>query len=263
MQNRYTPGHEGDMNYLQNWVPPRKVAPPGGLYQPSYNQASNPVSMAPASGEGAYGAWPGNAPAYQRAYDPLSMSLFSKMQTLLSGVQPDQRGINAFRDQALRSGPSAWATTEMDRQNLEESSARQRLGREAAGRTAEGESALAMRGGLTGGARERLREGATRDYLDMSQNVGRQAGLNRLQIQSQDEQNRIGQLGQLPGMENQLFQGQLDKTKLLGQVQGLDTAAVIAENQRKNDYNKGTWEKQMEAWGASRTAQATENAGKK
>lgn len=213
--------------------------------------------------ESSYGQWPGGAPEYQPAYNPLTMNLNDALSKRLSGIEMNKQGLEKYRSEALRTGPSAWASNEMKRQLAEEAASKQRMGREAAGRTAEGESALAMRGGLTSGARERLQHDATRDYLDMSQNLTRQAGLNQLQVQSQDEQNRVSQLGQLPGMEAAALQPDLDKARMEAQARAADIANQVGEGNRRNDYNQTTYGQQMQAWGANRTAQATENAGKK
>lgn len=235
-------------------------------YADPWNMATAPSPASPAfSGIPAgtnYGAYPGEAPDYTQGYRH-GMELAPGIQHQLDDMQLNTGGLEQYRREATRSGPSAWAALSMQKNRAEESAMRQKLGREAAGQTAEGESALAMRGGLTGGARERLRSGATKDMLDMSQNVGRQRGLNDLQIGTQDEQNRISQLGALPGMEVESMQPGFEKLRMSGQAQQMDQQNYINEAIRKNQYNQDIWGKKMEAWGANRTAQATENAGKK
>lgn len=150
-----------------------------------------------------------------------------------------------------------------DKQFLEEQDARERAKREAKGTRAEAEAQLALRGGLSAGARERLESSGARNLLAMSQDVSRQGNLNRMQIGINDEQNRIAQLGQLPGMEALALQSNLQREGMYTQARQTDINRAIAENQNRNAYNQSLYQQQMQAWAAQRQARATERAGKK
>lgn len=202
-------------------------------------------------------------PDYNQAYDPATMSMLPEIAKMLEAIQMDKRGLEKFRGEALREGPSAWAKLAQQKQALEEKDARERGGREQATRAAEARANLAMRGGLTSGARERVAKAGMKDYLDMSQEVGRQGGLNRLQIGMNDEQNRIQQLGMLPGMEAAALQPELEKTRLHGQARQYDIEQAVKEKQARNAWAMDQYKEQMSAWAANRQARATENAGKK
>ncbi len=204
-----------------------------------------------------------NQPGYQPVYDPTTMSFAPEVQQRLDALALNTSGLDAFRQQALRKGPSTWASLATQKQYAEEAAARDRAKQEARSSQAQAEADLAMRGGLSSGARERLTSSGARNLLSMSQDVGRQGNLNRLQIGMNDEQNRIAQLSQLPGMENANLQAQLQKEQLWENAKQSDLQRVQSENDRRNEWNQMLYQQQMQAWAANRQAQATENSGKK
>lgn len=203
------------------------------------------------------------APEYISAYDPLTMALAPGMKQRLDALKMDTRGLDAFRDMALRRGPSAWANQMTSKQYLEEADARERAKREARSSRAQAESDLAMRGGLSGGARERLAGGAMRDLLSMSQDTTRQGILNRMQIGVNDQTNKIQQLSQLPGMENIVYDNAVKKEGMYDTALQGDNAAATAEANRKNAYEQNNYQQQMQMYGANKQAKAIENSGKK
>lgn len=189
-------------------------------------------------------------PEYNSIYSS-SMAMQPKVQQGLLGMQ----GFNQFRDEALRQGQSPWASMALQKQGLEESSALERAKQEAASSAAQAQSNLAMRGGLSSGARERLAGAGAQNMLAMSQDIGRQGGLNRLGIGMQDEQNRIARLSQLPGME-------LSQQSLLADVGQNDVRNMMQENLARNAYNMNNYNQQMKVLAANKTAQAMEESGK-
>lgn len=213
-------------------------------------QSATPIPFDPNWMPNSYGMTP-TRPDYIVGYDPKTMSL----SDYLSGKY-DQSGMNAFREQALRKGPSAWATLSKQQQAALQGNQRESGAKEVASQTAQAEDNLASRGGLSSGARERAATEGSKNYLAMSQDLARQGNLNDLQIGVNDEQNRIQQLGMLPGMEMQ-------QAGMFEDARGKDIANTTAENARRNAYNQNIYDQQMGAWGANRQAQATENAGKK
>lgn len=209
-----------------------------------------------------YYGMPGQ-PGYGTVYDANTMAFAPEVQQRLNSLALDTRGLEAFRREALRKGPSSWAKLSTKKQFAEEADSRERAKQEARSSQAQAEADLAMRGGLSGGARERLTAGGAKNLLAMSQDVGRQGNLNRMQIGINDEQNRISQLGSLPGMENANLQSQLQKEQLWENARNADLQRVQQENERRNQWNQMLYQQQMQAWASNRQAQATENAGKK
>jgi len=115
----------------------------------------------------------------------------------------NQQGINKYRQEALRSGPSAWAGLQGQQQEQQYGQAMDEARGQVASQTAGAEGSLAMRGGLSSGARERVQKQGLLSGMQAGQNLARTRAGNLLQIGVNDEQNRISQLGSLPGMENQ------------------------------------------------------------
>jgi hypothetical protein len=216
-------------------------------------------------GSGSYDPWamPAGVPNYNPIYDPLSMGMASDIQGQLSGINPDTTALSKFRAEATRTGPSAWSALMRQQQAEGADTSRARGAQELAGQTAQANAGLAMRGGLTSGARERVAKSGARDYLNMSQDVARQQGVNNLQVGINDEQNRIQQLSMEPGMENANAGIGLDKLRLYGQAKQIDTANTMKNTSALNDYNMDRYKTQMGAWAADQQATATQNSGKK
>jgi hypothetical protein len=211
-----------------------------------------------------YGKWRPDAPAtpsYFNGYDPESMSTTNPLDMQLNGINLDKRGLDQFRNEALRTGPSQWASKAGEQQNLEEMQAREHAGRQAKSGSAGAMSDLAMRGGLTGGARERVAKSGARNYLDVTQDTARQGSQNRLQIGVNDEQNRIQQLGMLPGMETQALQPDFQKAQMLNQSKEFDVNAMMQEAQNRNIFTGNAYNQQMKGWAAEKTAKATADSG--
>jgi hypothetical protein len=216
------------------------------------------------SGGGAgYGGVQPNNPAYEMSFDPSTMSFAPEIQSRLGGLSMDMRGMDKFRDDALRSRPSAWAGMMNKLQYANEAGAKDRAVDQSRAGVRTGEADLASKGGLSSGARERLARGGAKDLLAVGQDVSRQGNLNRMQVGIQDEQNRVQELSQLPGMENNLLQTNLQKEGMYDQAKQQDLARAIAENDKRNQYNQNLYNQKMSAWAADRQAYATENSGKK
>jgi hypothetical protein len=201
-------------------------------------------------------------PNYQPAFDPYTMSMFPWAQGAVPG-ETDKQGINKYREEALRSGPSAWAGLSNQKQDMEGERAREKLAGETASRQADAESALAMRGGLDSGARERLASSGMKDYLSGSQGIAQQGMTNKLQVSLNDEQNRISQLGALPGMENTARQGDFQRAAMLGQAKEGDIRNQMNDNLGRNAFNMAGYDAAMRSWAANQQANATANSGKK
>lgn len=119
------------------------------------------------------------------------------------GPELNTQGLEKYRQEATRTGPSAWAGLMGKQQEQEYQKALEASRGQLASQTAGAESALAMRGGLSSGARERLQKQGLLAQMQAGQNLSQQKSANLLQAAINDEQNRIAQLGALPGMELQ------------------------------------------------------------
>jgi hypothetical protein len=202
-------------------------------------------------------------PNYVPTYDPKTQSIFPFAMERTSGINPDTRGIEQFRKEALRSGPSQYAMLANKMQGELTADARDRAAREGASGTAGAMNALAMRGGVTSGARERIAKSGAENVMSMNQNIAGQDAQNRIQIASNDEQNRMSRLGQLPAMEIAAVAPQFEKARMEIGARGQDIGREVGEKQTKNLFDMTTYQEGMKSWAAARQANATANSGKK
>jgi hypothetical protein len=190
---------------------------------------------------GAYNPWsfPGAPPTYTGAYNPNTM-----------GVDSDPTALNMFRTQAERTGPSAYANLANTQQDTLSQQARSSAANQNQGNQATAESALAMRGGIDSGARERIATQGNKNLLDMNQKINQTSANNKMQIGMNDEQNRISQLSQVPGMQN-----------TQNQAAEFNIGNAINEGNAANAYKYGIYNTQMKGYAAGQQANATANSG--
>lgn len=203
------------------------------------------------------------APNYAPGYNPDTMSFAPEIERRLSKINVNQEGLGRFRDLATRKGSSPWAVLQLQKAQDDELAAKEEGIQGARGAAATAESRLAMTGGLSSGARERLARGGVRDLIGATQAASREGGRNRLAIGIADEENRISQLGQLPGMESQAYRDSLAKEQMFDSARQNDINRAIEENNRRMQFNLNRYQQQTQAWGAQQQAQATKEAGKK
>lgn len=256
----YPPGGQ-PQTYTNPNMPPMAGTPVSGGYNPATQPwwDGNDPNGAPANSPWSF---PGGMPGFVQGYDP-SKSLYGQMQGELDSIQPDMSGYDMFKQQAERTGPSAWAGLMNQQQDMLAKNAKSAGAATVAGQNQGAYDSLAMHGGLDSGARERVAREGSKSYLDMTQGVNRDTANNKLQIGVNDEQNRISQLSSLPGMYNQVIQPQMQKINMEGQARQIDNSNAIAESDRQNQYNLGKYQTQMQGWGAGQQAYATAHSGKK
>ena len=203
-----------------------------------------------------YGGMPGY-PGYQTAYNQQADSVAGDYAAAARAGTPSEAGLNKYRQEAMRSGPSAWAQMTGKNIGMQAAAAREKGAKDIAGQQATAAGQLAMRGGLQSGARERMAKGAAKGMLDMQQDIARQEMGNRLQAGINDEQNRISQLGALPGMDVSMA-GAKRQAALTG-VQGreADINRRLEEQARLNAYNMAKYQADIGMWAAGKQADAT------
>lgn len=168
--------------------------------------------------------------------------------------------MDRYRAEAMRTGPSAWARLAEQAQLQEALQARDRAAGLARGTEAAARSSLAMRGGLSSGARERVARDSARNVMAMDQDVSRSLAANKLQIGMNDEANRLAMLGQLPGMEAEALKPGmlLAEARLKGRQ--FDLQNRLAERDRVNAWEMDVYREQGKHYAADRGARATEKA---
>lgn len=248
--NTMTGGMLGPGGYALNSTPSNAgtSANPWATGTPGYATGANG-----AQGGGAQ-AYPGSpvTPGFTPNYTP-DEALSPGYDAQVAG---NEGGFQAFKNAALSQTQSPWAAQANQQQDLESLNQLDQGKQQTAGAEAGAKDALAAQGGLSSGARERVAETGANNEVNMGQNVARQENLNKLQIGMNDQQNKIQELSQLPGMENTLNQNWEN-------AKSTDLSNQIAENQSVNSYNQNIYNQQMAAWGANQQANATANSGKK
>lgn len=210
-----------------------------------------------ASGPGWREMLPGDRPGvgqnpidYFNRFKPDFENPYTKMFTdRLEGVSYDPSGVQAFKERALQAGESPWARMMREKVDMEQGRALGSAGAQAAGATSGAMSNLAMRGGLSRGAAERLARGGMRDMAQARQEIyGRGAG-QRLDIGIEDEKQRLAALGALPGLQAQAYE-----TQLRGVSPWMDLAG------KRLDFEKDIFGQRMAGYGAEKTAEAISGA---
>lgn len=187
-------------------------------------------------------------PGYIPSYDPNSMA----MEPYVSGLLSNDTGFKKFSKEALRNGPSNWANLANQQQYMEQAKATEGARNAVDSQMASGRSSLAMHGGLNSGARERLQQSGTRDYLGASQAIAKQGALNRLQVGMTDEANRQNMLSQLPGME-------LSRDTARANARSSDVGRQMQESQQRNQFNMNAFQIDQQRRNAVDQANATMN----
>lgn len=165
----------------------------------------------------------------------------------------DDAGYNKFEQEALRDGPSTMAEMMLQRQDLDRKdqigdiSSQYQMGVQNA------MDSLASQGGSYSGAGERIGASSIRDMLSARQGARNESNKNRLGILAQDEQNRIGQLQNLSGME-------MDRNRLTLQGKEFDINNSLKENDAKRTNAYNMWEKETETWASNKQADAQARA---
>lgn len=150
-----------------------------------------------------------------------------------------------FTDKAMETGLAAispWQAMALEKQSAEQAKAMDEAARQQAGALAGARSSMAMRGGLRGGAAERLAASGAQNLAQTMQQQ-RQVGA----IQRGD----IGLKG--AEMARDIAQGNV-AAQTEGQARNIQ--AALAELAAKRDYDVSSYQEQMKAYAAEKTGQA-------
>lgn len=151
---------------------------------------------------------------------------------------------------------SPWVKMALEKQALDQQNAAQSAFTDAIKSGAQARAGLAARGGLRGGAGERLSRSSFRDAMLNMQDVNRLGMTQRQDIGLQGEGMRLDMLKQLPGAE----------LASAGYRTGVDQFNIgnrITDLARRGEHERFGYGEGMRAKGAAMSAQAIENAGKK
>lgn len=173
-----------------------------------------------------------------------------------SKYQGNTGALNALNQKATAQGMSPWAAMQMQKQGMDQQNQMNVAARQAQGQNAQARAGLAMRGGLSGGAAERLARGGGQDLNAARQGLMNQGSQNRLNIGIQDEANKNQLLGQAVNANAAQNAQQIG----MGQFNVQNT---LAENQANNAHDVTRYQEQMKGFGAGKSANAMAGSGKK
>lgn len=197
--------------------------------------------------------------AFDSLVDPSTGKLKDGYTMNISGLDPSQwQGYSKYKNEALRTGPSQWANLQTQQNNAAALANKESAARQADSGMNMGLSSLAMRGGLSDGARDLAARSSGRDLLMARQQAARAGDTANMQTSTTDEGNRVQQLGALASSEQNI--GQYNKT-LEGKQQEFNIQNLLQEQQGKRAYNDTTYSEQMKKWAAGKTADATAASG--
>jgi hypothetical protein len=199
-------------------------------------------------------------PDYQPVWDN-AYSMADYMKPQLDQIQVDKQGLAAFKGEALRTGPGAWAGAASAENDRGAKTARNQASLDAKGGVAQAESGLAMHGGIDSGARERIAQTGQNAYAMAGQEIGNQQAQGRNQILMQDEKNRVQELEALPGVQNQYLEPEFKKASMSQAAHAADVQGQIHDTEQQNAYNMGKFSIQAQEFGANQQANATRQSG--
>lgn len=193
-------------------------------------------------------------PAWESQIDPATGLLKGPLNMAWDQNQPDQRGIDAFRDRALSTGPSAWQDEALKQEGLQEQGLKNSASQQAASSDAQARSSLASKMGLSPAAQQRLAMQNSRDKMNSLQNVGFQGANQRANIGLQDEQMKNQFLQQLP-------QQDLAQNAQKIQLGEWNVGNALNEQNAKRAADLSTYNSQMQDWAAQKSGDAMRQSG--
>jgi hypothetical protein len=198
-------------------------------------------------------------PERESLLDPATGLLKAAYQYKGQTIDPNNlEGYSAIKGDALRTGPSKWLTLAEQKQQAEQAQANDAANSNAMSGNAQARSTLAMRGGLSAGARERLGSQMQKDIVGARQQVAGQGILQRAQLNLQDEQMRRDSLNNFASAEGKLSTYNND---IGNQGSQFNILQALGEKSKGDDDAMNKWKIQMEKWAANKQADATANSG--
>lgn len=154
----------------------------------------------------------------------------------------DTAALDKLQEQALSEGPSKWA-------QLAEATQKSQAASQSQGAVADAASRLAMRGGLSSGASERLGQAGAAQSLAAQQDIGGK-------ISIQDELNKQAALAALPGLQQSKAQFGLG-------IDQYNIGNVLSQKQQEEAAKLADYQEQMKGYAAKKAGLATLAGGGK
>lgn len=228
--------------------PLAQIADPGGFF---LKGPKTPVDFS------AFEKLGRNAPTFTSGLTPGQDSTSPQVAQALGNLQFNQQASNRLRQEALRQGPSRFTRLRAAQLPGESAAAAAGLQQQAAGQAADTRASLAARGGLTGGAAERIAEERGRATSAGLRGVAGQQASQLGQLALADEQSRQAGLGSQFGRELQLLDPQFKRIGIGTQARQFDVGQKAAEAARKSAFDLGVFQSRQKALAGLAQAKAT------
>lgn len=154
----------------------------------------------------------------------------------------DTAALDKLQEQALSEGPSKWA-------QLAEATQKSQAASQSKGAIEDAASRLAMRGGLSSGAAERLGQAGAGQTLAAQQDIGGKIAI-------QDELNKQAALAALPGLQQSKSQFGLG-------IDQYNIGNVLSQKQQEEMAKLAEYQEQMKGYAAKKAGLATLAGGGK
>lgn len=205
----------------------------------------------------------GGRPEYPVYQNPAALA---KEATLTRGpaININTEALDRLRSESMApSSQSPWLKMQMQRINLNRNADIGSAMRQAAGQTGQARTSLAMRGGLSGGAAERLALGGQQQARLGQQDIRQGARQAELAAGQAAEENRLANLRALPGMETQLYGARAAERGYGTDVDQYNIGNILREQQLKNAFGLGKYSEDMKGYSAEQMAKAIAAAGQR
>ena len=200
-------------------------------------------------------------PGFDTIMNPQGTGLQSQYQLQARpDVQVNQDAYNRMKETAMATGNSPWASMMLDKQTIEQQNAMDQARTGAATSQNQALAGMAMRGGVSGGARARLAQQMAKEQMNAGQGVFRQGMTDRMNIGLQDQQRKDQMLGNVMnadfqnaniGMQNRAYQTDVDR---------FNVGNMLSEAGAKRDWKMNLYQEEMKKWAAGKTADAQAQA---
>jgi hypothetical protein len=223
-------------------------------------QTQQPLYQSPYAGQQVDPSQSPIFPGFNQIYDPSTMSLGNDMSSMLAGTNYNTQPLQQLQSNAESTTPSTWAQLQSQLAKTQTNQAASQSAGQTAASTAQAQGNLALSGGLSSGANERIQESGEQAGINAQQGIQNQGNQQQLNIGSQDAANKQQEMMALPGMETQAYQASLEPIQMQGQADAQDVAGEMANNQALNQFNMTGFGDQSSMYGAGQTATAQTNA---
>lgn len=186
-------------------------------------------------------------------------NLQDKYRIHLNTLDPNTlEGYNLLKQLATEKGPSQYAQIANQQAARSRQDAIDAGAAQAASGLSFAQNNMAMRGGISSGARERTAMQGARDLLSTRQDAYRQEGNSLLDIMKQDEAMKRDALARFGTAEGQLA---LSNLGIQNQEAQYNMGTLLRDKDMQNSWNMDTYKAALDKWGAQQQAAATRNSG--